>query len=244
MSTLNHTIKAILYPNPMKNAKSLYLARSAQNATLDIREICEQVCDKPGTNTNADELEYHVNLFLNTVADLLADGHKINTGYFNAQACIKGSFNSMNDNFDDSRHRVEIAFSAGSLIRRRAAILKGEILHSKAVTRYIESVTDAQTGLFPPKLIPNKLLVVRGNKIKITGTHPDVGLYLVNTENNAEIRLSDTLLYQNSHTTIRFFVPDIPAGSYQLQVCTQYTGNATPLAQPCVLTYSHLLLAE
>ena len=107
MSVLNRTIKAILYPNPMKNAKSRYLARTTKNAALDIREICEQVCNKPGTVANVDELEYHVKLFLSGMADLIEDGHKINTGYFNAQACIKGSFDSKGDKYDDEKHRIE-----------------------------------------------------------------------------------------------------------------------------------------
>ena len=40
MSAIHRTIKAILHPNPMKNAKGKYLAYTTKYSSYDIQGIC------------------------------------------------------------------------------------------------------------------------------------------------------------------------------------------------------------
>jgi hypothetical protein len=243
MSVINRTIKAILYPNPMKNAKGKYLARTSKNNIYNIQEVCESLKNKSGM-VNVDAMEYHVKLFLEEMTDLLEDGHKINTGYFTAQANVRGSFDSRADQYDSDRHSVQIVFSTGHLIRQRASELKAEILRIRSNNYGIRKVTDAQTKSDTNKLVMNRMLAVSGDKIKIAGDDPTVGLYLIHTESGAEHHFPATALYQNGNGTLMLIVPEFASGNYELKVTTQYAGKGTPLAQPRSCIYANLLHAD
>ena len=174
---------------------------------------------------------------------LIENGEKINTGYFSAQANVKGVFDSPRDRFDDERHKVEVAFSTGAIIRRRAKGLKAEVFSVDNSKLRIRTVIDAQTKEHVEKLIANRLLVLKGEKLKIVGDDPSVGIYLVHTESGQETHLPATALYENSNATLMFFVPDLQPGTYELKVCTQYAGSTTALTKPCTFAYSRVLHA-
>jgi hypothetical protein len=85
---------------------------------------------------------------------------------------------------------------------------------------------------------------MRGDKIKITGDNPSVGLYLRHNETGNEIHFPPTVLFANGDTKLELIVPQLAAGSYQLKATTQYAGNGKPLAQPRSYTYEHTLYAD
>ena len=244
MSTNHRTIKAILHPNPMKNAKGKYLAYTTKYSSYDIQSICESLCSKPGTGLQLETIAYHVKLFLDEMMEKIEDGNKINTGYFTAQAHVKGSFDSLADDFDENKHSVDIVFSAGHFAHKAKKNLKVEIQRTKPYSLRIWTITDLQTKQHTDKLIANRILVMRGDKIKITGDNPSVGLYLRHNETGNEIHFPPTVLFANGDTKLELIVPQLAAGSYQLKVTTQYAGNGKPLAQPRSYTYEHTLYAD
>ena len=243
MSTNLRTIKAILYRNPMKNAGGKYLARTSVNNVYNIRAVCESACRNASRGANPDAMEYFVKTFFEEMTYLIENGEKINTGYFSAQANVKGVFDSPRDRFDDERHKVEVAFSTGAIIRRRAKGLKAEVFSVDNSKLRIRTVIDAQTKEHVEKLIANRLLVLKGEKLKIVGDDPSVGIYLVHTESGQETHLPATALYENTNATLMFFVPDLQPGTYELKVCTQYAGSTTALTKPCTFAYSRVLHA-
>jgi len=100
MSNINRSIKAFLYPNPMKNAKGMYLARTLKHTTCNIGDICESIAGKTGTRAKADALEYHAKLIFDEIIEQVMNGNKVDCGYFTAQANVTGSFASIGENFD------------------------------------------------------------------------------------------------------------------------------------------------
>ncbi len=244
MSAIHRTIKAILHPNPMKNARGKYLAYTTKYSSYDIQSICESLCSKPGTGLQLETIAYHVKLFLDEMMEKIEDGNKINTGYFTAQAHVKGSFDSLADDFDENKHSVDIVFSAGHFAHKAKKNLKVEIQRTKPYSLRIWTITDLQTKQHTDKLIANRILVIRGDKIKITGDNPSVGLYLRHNETGNEIHFPPTVLFANGDTKLELIVPQLAAGSYQLKVTTQYAGNGKPLAQPRSYTYEHTLYAD
>lgn len=244
MSAIHRTIKAILHPNPMKNARGKYLAYTTKYSSYDILGICESLCSKPETGLQLETIAYHVKLFLDEMMEKIEDGNKINTGYFTAQAHVKGSFDSLADDFDENKHSVDIVFSAGHFAHKAKKNLKVEIQRTKPYSLRIWTITDLQTKQHTDKLIANRILVMRGDKIKITGDNPSVGLYLRHNETGNEIHFPPTVLFANGDTKLELIVPQLAAGSYQLKVTTQYAGNGKPLAQPRSYTYEHTLYAD
>lgn len=244
MSTIHRTIKAFLYPNPMKNAKGKYLARTFKHTTYNIQDICELISNKPGTLAKADTLEYHANLIFNEIIEQVLDGKKVDCGYFTAQANVKGSFDSLGDSFDEERHSVDIVFSAGHLSHKAKKELSVDILDTMPNKFRIWTITDLQTNQRTDKLVINRVLVIRGEKIKITGDSPTVGLYLLHNETDKEIQFPPSALLANGDTKLELIIPELAAGSYQLKVTTQYSGNGKPLVKPRSYTYEHNLYTE
>ena len=85
---------------------------------------------------------------------------------------------------------------------------------------------------------------MRGDKIKITGDNPTIGLYLIHNETGNETHFPPSALFANGGTKIELIVPELAAGSYQLKLTTQYSGNGKSLAQPRSYTYEHTLYAD
>ncbi|MBN2765609.1 MAG: DUF4469 domain-containing protein [Paludibacteraceae bacterium] len=243
MSTNHRTIKAILYRNSMKNANGKYLARTSVNNVYNIRAVCESACRNTLRGANPDAMEYLVKTFFEEMTYLIENGEKINTGYFSAQANVKGVFNSPGDRFDNKRHKVEVAFSTGAIIRRRSKGLKAEVFRAGNFNFRIGIVFDAQTKEHVDKLIANRLLVLKGEKLKIVGDDPSVGIYLVHSESGQQIHLPAAELCENTNATLKFFVPDLQPGAYELKVCTQYAGSTKALTRPCTFAYSRVLHA-
>lgn len=243
MSAPDKIIKAILYPNPMKNAKSKYLARTHKNTSYNIKDVCEHAKKNTGI-VNADVIEYHVKIFFEQMLELVKQGNRVETGYFAAQAFVKGSFNTLHDEYDAQKHHVDIVYSASKHTRESAKVLSAKIVHGNPLYFGIQKLTDAQTKLIVTKLVANRLLEISGDKVKITGNDPSVGVYFVNAETGSELQLSTPQLYENGNATIRLFVPELAPGTYLIKIITQYSGNNIPLSQARSSIYPHLLFVD
>ena len=164
METHHQTIKAELYPNPLKNNEGTFKAQTITYQTLGIRDICNSLCNKPGTGIDPDTLEYHVRLFLEEMGELLTNGYAVNTGYFTAGATIKGSFNSKNENFEPEKHGVTFKFTQGALLRKKAEETRAEILHVESANYGIQNVMDTYSGSENDRITPGNILHLTGLK--------------------------------------------------------------------------------
>lgn len=232
MSKDHQRIKALLYPNPMKNARGTFMARTSAYGTLGIKEICQSGGSKRGSLNNPENMEYYVHLFFEEMAELLAAGYNINTGFFKAAAKINGTFNSSNDEFDSERHKVNFKFSQGNTMRRIATETKAEIMHIIPFNFVIGKVTDCFTDSVSELLTPGRNLIINGVKIKLIGDDPNVGVYFINesTAERTKVPANEVALNQNNKLIIT--IPQIEKGEYRLEVVTQYSGGGTPLTKP------------
>jgi len=238
MAANHQTIKAVLYPNLLKNNEGTFKAQIITEKTLGIKEICKSLSDKPGTGVNSDAMEYHVRLFLEEMGELLAEGFAINTGYFAATASIRGSFNNKNDQFESERHSVTFKFSQGSVMRNKAAKTQAEILHITSAKYGIQQVVDNHTGSENNLLTPSNALKIKGVNLKLVGSHPDVGVYFINEATGERTKVPATDVITNENSRIMIVIPDLQPGSYRLEYITQYAGSAIPLTEPRSSTFA------
>jgi len=244
MHPIYRTIQAFLYPNPMKNAKGKYLARTLKHATCSIADICTSLASKSGSAVNADTMEYHAKILLEEIMEHVMDGKKVDCGYFTVQANIKGSFNSLHDNFDPNKHGVEIVFSSTKKTIEKAKNLTAEISHGNPFNYGIWNVEDGRTKQRTYDIQARALLTISGGRIKITGDDPATGIYFTNTDSSIETKVQPNDIFENGNTIVKILVPDLNPGSYKLTIVTQYSGNTTPLNQARTLAYGHLLQVE
>ena len=241
MATNHHKIKAMLYPNRLKNNGGTFKAQTIADRTLGIKDICNSLSNKPGTGLAPDAVEYHVRQFFEEMSELLSDGFAINTGYFAATASVRGSFNSKSDQFDAERHGVTFKFTQGSVLRKKAVETHAEILHGISMNYAIHNVKDSRSGSENDLLTPGNNLHINGLKLKLTGMHPDVGVCFVSetTGERTKVPAMDVVINQNNRLLI--MIPDLQPGSYRIEHTTQYAGNSIPLAEPRSTTFVRTL---
>jgi hypothetical protein len=243
MSSNHRQIKALLYPNLLKNNSGTFKAQVITSKAQGIKDICIAHCSKPGSGINPDAMEYHVRLFLEEMTDLLDEGFAINTGYFVAVPTIKGSFNNKNDKFDAERHSVTYKFSQGALLRERVAKIQAEILHVNYRGYGIQQVKDTRSNTSNDLLTPGGALKIKGQKIKLTGEHPDVGIYFISETTGQRARVAPVNVITNQNSNLLILIPDLQPDSYRLELITQYAGKGTPLNEPRSATLESILRA-
>lgn len=232
MSKDHQRIKALLYPNPMKNTHGTFMARTNAYGTLGIKDICQSKGSKHGSLNNPENMEYYVHLFFEEMAELLTQGYNINTGYFKAAAKINGTFNSSNDEFDSERHKVNFKFSQGDTMRKIATETKAEILHIIPFNFVIGEVTDCFTDSVSELLTPGGNLIIDGVKIKLIGDDPTIGVYFINESTGERTKVPANEVALNQNNKLIIIIPHLEIGEYRLEVVTQYSGSGTPLNKP------------
>jgi hypothetical protein len=232
MSVPHQYIKAILYPSKINKSKKQFVARVRKHNSLNVKDICNAFSEKYNTTIRPETMEYYVNLFLEEMGEQLEQGMRINTGYFSATPTVKGAFINDADQFDSDRHKVEFKFSTGHVLRNKASTLKAEIMHIEPFNYGFSMVTDSFSQSKNDIITPGSVLKITGYKLKLAGSHPDVGFYFINRETGERVRALPGTIIQNQNARLMVLVPALMPGEYLLEYVTQYAGKGTLRVEP------------
>jgi hypothetical protein len=105
-----HHIRVKLYPNNFDHdrADGAYFARTVNDSTLGVTEICASMKERGGFSGNLEEAADHVRQFLDEMIWLLCDGFAVNTGYFSIHPKIGGTFRSPKETHDPENNPSRI----------------------------------------------------------------------------------------------------------------------------------------
>jgi hypothetical protein len=220
-----HTIKAWLYENLLTDDKNDYTARVSAERTLGVRDICESAVARGGADINAAAMEHAVALFHKEAAYRLCDGFSINTGWYNASTHVKGVFTSPAEGFDPEKHTVAVEFRQGAELRRELAQVNVQVLGKAESGFLIAEVVDLRSGSVNDLLTPGRNARITGGKLKVEGDDPSCGVYFVSEADGARIKVDAADIVENVNAHLLIIVPALAAGTYRLEVTTQYTGN-------------------
>jgi len=243
MANIHHRIKAYLYDNVLTDDPNDYIARVSSERTLNISEICTAAISRGGAASSEADMEHNVSLFLKEMAYQLYDGYSVNTGYFTANALIKGVFNSPSEAFNVNKHAVIFQFNQGELLRKELPDIAVDILGVADSNIAILQVTDVKTGSVNDLLTPNHNLKIKGYKLKIAGDNPDVGVFFVNQATQDRIKVNATDIVINNPSDLIIFIPALAAGTYTLEVTSQFT-NGSLLKEPRTAVYDKILTVQ
>jgi hypothetical protein len=225
MATL-HTIKAHLYDNALTDDPNDYVARVSAERSLNVKDVCESAATRGGADVSAAAMEHAVNLFLKEMGYRLCDGFGVNTGWFTAAPHIKGVFNSPNEHFDPAKHRVLFEIQQGADLRKELDLVTVDILGVAESGLYIAQVLDVKTGSVNDMITPNRNLNISGHKIKIAGDNTANGIYFVTEEGGARTKVDATDIVINKPSELVVVTPELTAGTYRVEVTTQFSGNS------------------
>jgi DNA-binding domain/Domain of unknown function (DUF4469) with IG-like fold len=226
MATILHRIKAYLYDNVLtKDNPNDFTARTASERSLNVQQICQSAANRGGSDISASAMEHATELFLKEMAYQLCDGYSINTGYFMANTTIRGVFDSPSETFNKDKHSIIFQFNQGEKLRAEIPNIEVEILGVAESSAVILQVTDVKSGSVNDLLTPGRNLKIAGSKIKVAGNDPFVGVFFVNTATNIRTMVEESDIVTNNPSELIVVIPALPAGSYHLEIVTQFTGS-------------------
>ena len=226
MSKTRHTIKAYLYDNLLTPDPNDFVARVSSERSLSVADICHSAATRGGADVSDAAMSHAVELFLKEMAYRLCDGFAVNTGYFTAMPVVRGVFLNPNETFDPQRHTLQFQFTQGELMRREIEDVEIKIMGVAETGLYIGQVEDMKSRTVNEVLTPGFNLRVTGTKLRVVGDKPGVGIFFRETATNTATKVVEGDIVVNNPSELMIIIPALPAGTYQLEVTTQYsTGN-------------------
>lgn len=243
MATILHRVKAYLYDNPLTEKPDDYTARVSSERSLDINQICESAASRGGADISSSAMQHGVSLFMKEMAYLLCDGYSVNTGYFTASPLIKGVFSNSQETFNAEKHALLFQFNQGDILRGELSSVEIEIMGVADTALNILQVTDVKTGSVNDLLTPNRDLKINGSKIKVSGEKEVNGVYFVNQTSDESTKVDPSDIVTNNPSELIIVIPELAAGTYKLQVTTQFNRPAL-FKEPRTVIFDKVLTVQ
>jgi hypothetical protein len=233
-----HRIRVKLYPNFLPRVEGAYIARTDNEAALNIEQVCAALKNRGGFTGNYDDLVEHVRQFFDETVYQLCDGFAVNAGYFSVHPNVGGTFDKVTEGHDTAKHPVTFRFRTRAPLRALAERIVVEVEGLAAVNGYIDEFIDVSSEAINETLTPGGMFTVSGHKIKVAGDNAAVGVYFVSAANPEQrVKVSGRLAENTMVKLIGVSPPELTAGAYRLEVVTQVSGGSKPLKEPRTIAF-------
>jgi hypothetical protein len=245
MEAILHRIKAYLYDNALTTENpDDYSARVSSEKSLNVRQVCETAVARGGADVSAAAMNHAVELWLKEMAYQLCDGFSINAGWFMASVHIKGVFNTPNEHYSPEKHTILFEFQQGAALRKELPTVTVDILGVAESGPQIFEVTDMKTGSVNDLMTPGRNLKISGQKIKIVGDNPAVGiLFRSQDDPDSTYTVDASDIVTNNPSELMIIIPALIADGYTLEVTTQY-GVSVLLKEPRTVAFDKVLTVQ
>jgi thiol:disulfide interchange protein len=119
-----------------------------------------------------------------------------------------------------------------------------EILGIADASLHISQVTDVKTGSVNDLLTPNRNLKIAGNKLKIAGDDAVNGIYFVNQTTQERTKVDASEIVTNNPSELIIVIPELTAGTYKVEVTTQYSSSNGVLKSPRTAVFDKILTVQ
>jgi hypothetical protein len=230
-----HRIRAKLYPNYLHTVEGAYIARTDDEASLSVEQVCAAMKNRGGYTGSYEDAVEHVKQFFDEAAYQLCDGFSVNTGYFSLHPRIGGTWQTPNDPRDSAKHPVRFTFRALKPLRDLASHIEVLIEGVADTGGYIAEITDITTDAVNETLTPGGMFALEGHKIKAAGDKPECGVYFVSATDAAQRVKAAGHLADNTASRIVGIIPALAAGQWRVEVVSQFTGSSAALKTPRII---------
>jgi hypothetical protein len=236
-----HRIKINLHPSYLPNVDGRYIAKTENEATLNISKICAAMKNRGGFTGSCDVLMENVRMFLDECAYQLCDGFALNLKYYSIHPNIGGTFDSEKDVYNSKKNPINFKFRTLHPLTKLIEHIDVEITGVVDSSAYIEQFINRDEETVNDTFTAGDMFCILGNKIKIAGDDPICGVYFVPVDNPAGAVKVDRI-GENNGSMITGIAPAISTQMNKLEIRTQYTGsNVSFLKTPRTITSSFIL---
>jgi hypothetical protein len=238
-----HKIKVKLYPNYLPQVKGAYLARTDNEATLSVEEICTTLINRGGYVGKFSELVDTVKQFIDEVAYQLCDGYAVSMGYFAIHPNVGGTFDSEREAHDHKKHPITFRFHALKQLRELSKAIVVEILGIADSPAYIDEFIDYEADSRNTHFVPGDQFALLGHMIKAAGDDPGVGVFLVPVDDPSQA-VKITRIAENSPSRVTGIMPTSNHLRNRIEVRTQFSGSGDRFLTSLRVLTSPFILEE
>jgi hypothetical protein len=235
-----HRIKAKLYPNYLPGGEGTFLARTDSEATISVEQTCAAMCERAGYKEDFGVLVRNVKAFIEEVAYQLCDGFTVNLGPFSLYFHIGGTFKTEHDTPSPKTNPLTLRIRVHSVFTKLVHALHIDIEGFAGASGCIDLYLDEEVGEDQHMFVPGNMFIINGQKIKLAGDDPSVGLYFVPVDNPAQAVKITRIIENHPHKLIGI-APQTGFTQNRIEVRTQYSGSGTLLKAPRVITSPFIL---
>ncbi|WP_309381819.1 DNA-binding domain-containing protein [Cerasicoccus frondis] len=222
------SLKYALFPNTLTPEGNQYRAITHVNDSKDLQAVVDRMILLGSTITEADILAV-LTESIRAVESLLIDGNRVNMGgLVQLWPGIVGNFDSKNDSFDATRHRVSLNASGSrrllETLRRKAS---PERVDGIPPAPLLFDFVDDGSGTINEQITPGDIASIAGSRLKFNPDVPDEGLFFINTADSSETRLAQ--IKRNTPKELIFRIPEaLPTDqTYRVEVRARIRGGET-----------------
>jgi hypothetical protein len=174
--------------------------------------------------------------------EYIAKGHNVRflLAYFGTE--VKGVLIGDHAKWDSSKNRLAVHVAPTAEVRNALKSATVNVLGMASYGTIINTLTDVSTGEVNSVLTPGGGVNLTGNKMKIVGSDPSVGISLIRQDNGEIITIPSNSILVNAPSKISFILPStLSAGDYKLQITTQFSTASTQLKEPRTCLFDYIL---
>jgi hypothetical protein len=225
-----HVIRAWTYPNYLEHGGK-FIARAKTEKTLGVAQVCAEAVTRGGSDLTYDTMLEAVNTYFDEAFYQLADGFSVSNSYFSIHPKIGGTFEHADDKADKEKNPVDFTFRNRQKLRDVLDRITVEIEGMAETGSFIAEALDVTSGTSDEQLTSGGVLTVLGSRIKVEGTDPSCGLYLVNTADGTLIKVTGNFV-ENNRNRISAQLPALSPGTYRVRIITQFSAGSVFLKDP------------
>ena len=223
-----HRIRIKLYHNYLPNVEGTYIARTDNEASLNIEQVCAALKNRGGFGGDYDDLVEGVKQFFDEAAYQLCDGYAVNTGYYSVHPNVGGTFNAANEIHDHKKHPISFRFRTRPKLRRLVEHIAVDIEGIADASGWIDEFIDTDEDSINTLYVPGDQFVLHGHKIKLAGDDPAVGVFFVPVDDPSKA-VKVTRIAENTSSKIIGIAPATGEAHNRIEVRTQYSGSGVTL---------------
>ncbi|WP_455638434.1 DUF4469 domain-containing protein [Parabacteroides sp.] len=216
-----------------------YLTEREDDFTMNIsymaKRSIEDLCKFAALNKSkfsASELLTAYNEIKEQAKQELYNSSTVEFGFFNNALGVDGALIGPSPKFDPAKNSVVIRATTLAEIRKELNEISVIVNKIEEGMPTISTVTDVVTGIVNKTLTPSGNLNGTGKRLRIVGDEgKPVGFFFVNADNESETPVPMTSVSRNEPANFSFTIPNLSAGSYYLDIATQYGGNSKRLVK-------------
>jgi len=237
-----HYVNVKMYPNYLSAAGvpagNELVARTQNDKTLTLEDICASLHNRGGHTGNYDDLIENVKQFFHEAIYLALDGFNLNFKYFCMYPKICGTFNSATEPYDRKKNPVKFRFRAQPALRRLVELIEIKIDGLADTCGWIDEFIDTDENSINTLYSPGDQFILRGRKIKIAGNDTACGVYFVPVDDPSKA-VRAARIAENCPSKIIGIAPATGFMQNRIEIRTQFTGAGNRfLKEVCVIKSS------